>query len=111
MPPIIVGMVSFPNLSQYDLSSVQIVVSGAAPLGKETEEQFCKKLHLKALIQGTVYSSTHAHVRTHARTHADQWKTNREHLVGYILDHNSFWKAIVKCRSVPVTRNFVIVIT
>ncbi|XP_025091259.1 4-coumarate--CoA ligase 1-like isoform X6 [Pomacea canaliculata] len=52
VPPIIVGMVSFPNLSQYDLSSVQIVVSGAAPLGKETEEQFCKKLHLKALIQG-----------------------------------------------------------
>ncbi|XP_025091257.1 4-coumarate--CoA ligase 1-like isoform X4 [Pomacea canaliculata] len=51
VPPIIVAMVSHPDLSQYDLSSVTRVMTGAAPLGRETIEQFSKKLRLPGLIQ------------------------------------------------------------
>ena len=35
VPPIVLGMVKHPAVRQFDLSSVRVVFSGAAPLGGE----------------------------------------------------------------------------
>ncbi|KAK7502855.1 hypothetical protein BaRGS_00005804 [Batillaria attramentaria] len=52
VPPVVVGMANFPGLADYDLSSVRVVFSGAAPLGKEVEAQFIKKLNVPCILQG-----------------------------------------------------------
>nr|KAG5710880.1 hypothetical protein BaRGS_027031 [Batillaria attramentaria] len=52
VPPVIIGMVNFPELSKYDLSTVRMVTAGSAPLGKEVEQQFVKKLNLPCMLSG-----------------------------------------------------------
>jgi 4-coumarate--CoA ligase len=42
VPPVIVAMAKHPAMKQFDLSSVQTVGSGAAPLGREVCEEFEK---------------------------------------------------------------------
>nr|KAG5707729.1 hypothetical protein BaRGS_003304 [Batillaria attramentaria] len=45
VPPVVIGMLNHPRLStDYDLSSLRFVSCGAAPLGKETHDQFVQKL-------------------------------------------------------------------
>lgn len=49
VPPIIIGMVNHPRLSDFDLSSVRFLTSAAAPLGPETMDQFVKKTGIPIL--------------------------------------------------------------
>ena len=52
VPPVVISLLSDPRVSDYDLSSLRIVTCGAAPLGKETEALFVKKMGVPCL-QGT----------------------------------------------------------
>ncbi|KAK7091470.1 uncharacterized protein [Littorina saxatilis] len=49
VPPVVIGMLNFPKLSDYDLSSVRFAVCGAAPLGKDTEAQFIRTMGVPCL--------------------------------------------------------------
>ncbi|KAK7502856.1 hypothetical protein BaRGS_00005805 [Batillaria attramentaria] len=52
VPPVVLGMANFPRLADYNLSSLRMVICGAAPLGKEVEAQFTQKLNLPCVLQG-----------------------------------------------------------
>ncbi len=62
VPPIVLGMVKHPAVSQFDLSSVRLVFSGAAPLGEELARELSKKLGCP-VVQG--YGMTEASPVTH----------------------------------------------
>jgi acyl-CoA synthetase (AMP-forming)/AMP-acid ligase II len=62
VPPIVLGLVKHPAVAQFDLSSVRLVFSGAAPLGEETARQLAKKLGCP-VVQG--YGMTEASPVTH----------------------------------------------
>ncbi len=62
VPPIILGLVKHPAVGQFDLSSVRMVFSGAAPLGEELARELIKKLGCP-VIQG--YGMTEASPVTH----------------------------------------------
>jgi 4-coumarate--CoA ligase len=44
VPPIILGLAKHPIVSNYDLSSLDMIISAAAPLGKDTEDAAKKRL-------------------------------------------------------------------
>lgn len=44
VPPIILGLAKHPLVDKYNLSSLEMIVSAAAPLGKETEDAAKKRL-------------------------------------------------------------------
>jgi len=46
VPPIILGLAKHPIVDNYDLSSVNMIVSAAAPLGKDTEDAVKKRLDM-----------------------------------------------------------------
>ncbi|XP_074582735.1 4-coumarate--CoA ligase 3-like [Curcuma longa] len=58
VPPIVLELAKSPLMDGYDLSSVRMVMSGAAPMGKELEEKFMAKLPNARLGQG--YGMTEA---------------------------------------------------
>jgi acyl-CoA synthetase (AMP-forming)/AMP-acid ligase II len=62
VPPIVLGMVKSPAVAQFDLSSVRLVFSGAAPLGEEQARELSKKLSCP-VTQG--YGMTEASPVTH----------------------------------------------
>ena len=62
VPPIVLGMVKSPAVSQFDLSSVRLVFSGAAPLGDDLARTLSKKLGCP-VTQG--YGMTEASPVTH----------------------------------------------
>ena len=62
VPPIVVGMVKHPAVAQYDLSSVRLVFSGAAPLGEDMARELSRKLNCP-VVQG--YGMTEASPVTH----------------------------------------------
>jgi len=62
VPPIVLGMVKNPVVDQFDLSSVRLVFSGAAPLGEDIARQLSKKLGCP-VVQG--YGMTEASPVTH----------------------------------------------
>lgn len=62
VPPIVLGMVKQPVVSQFDLSSVRLVFSGAAPLGADLAGQLSRKLGCP-VVQG--YGMTEASPVTH----------------------------------------------
>jgi acyl-CoA synthetase (AMP-forming)/AMP-acid ligase II len=62
VPPIVLGMVKSPAVAQFDLSSVRLVFSGAAPLGEELARELSKKLNCP-VTQG--YGMTEASPVTH----------------------------------------------
>jgi acyl-CoA synthetase (AMP-forming)/AMP-acid ligase II len=62
VPPIVLGMVKSPAVSQFDLSSVRLVFSGAAPLGEDLARDLSKKLGCP-VVQG--YGMTEASPVTH----------------------------------------------
>jgi len=47
VPPIVLALVKHPKAEDYDLSSLQLVLSGAAPLSKELSETFYKVHKIK----------------------------------------------------------------
>ncbi|KAG6513982.1 4-coumarate--CoA ligase 3-like [Zingiber officinale] len=58
VPPIVLEFVKSSLMDAYDLSSIRIVKSGAAPMGKELEDKFMAKLPNATLGQG--YGMTEA---------------------------------------------------
>jgi acyl-CoA synthetase (AMP-forming)/AMP-acid ligase II len=62
VPPIVLGLVKHPVVSQYDLSSVRMVFSGAAPLGEDVARELIRKLGCP-VVQG--YGMTEASPVTH----------------------------------------------
>ncbi|VVA98899.1 unnamed protein product [Arabis nemorensis] len=58
VPPIVLAMVKSPETEKYDLSSVRVIKSGAAPLGKELEDAVSAKFPNAKLGQG--YGMTEA---------------------------------------------------
>lgn len=44
VPPIVLAIAKNPIVKNYDLSSIKMVMSGAAPLGKELEDAFRARL-------------------------------------------------------------------
>jgi acyl-CoA synthetase (AMP-forming)/AMP-acid ligase II len=62
VPPIVLGLVKHPAVSQFDLSSVRLVFSGAAPLGEDQARALSQKLGCP-VVQG--YGMTEASPVTH----------------------------------------------
>jgi acyl-CoA synthetase (AMP-forming)/AMP-acid ligase II len=62
VPPIVLGMVKHPAVVQFDLSSVRLVFSGAAPLGEDIARELSRKLGCP-VVQG--YGMTEASPVTH----------------------------------------------
>jgi acyl-CoA synthetase (AMP-forming)/AMP-acid ligase II len=62
VPPIVLGLVKHPAVAQFDLSSVRLVFSGAAPLGEEVARALARKLSCP-VVQG--YGMTEASPVTH----------------------------------------------
>lgn len=58
VPPIVLAIAKNPIVEKYDLSSIKMVMSGAAPLGKELEDAFRARLPNAVLGQG--YGMTEA---------------------------------------------------
>lgn len=58
VPPILLAIAKSVEAERYDLSSVRIVMSGAAPLGKELQDAVSKKLQNATIAQG--YGMTEA---------------------------------------------------
>nr|ABV60448.1 4-coumarate:coenzyme A ligase 2 [Physcomitrium patens]PNR34252.1 hypothetical protein PHYPA_024069 [Physcomitrium patens] len=58
VPPIVLAIAKNPIVDNYDLSSIRMVMSGAAPLGKELEDAFRARLPNAVLGQG--YGMTEA---------------------------------------------------
>ncbi|PRQ37448.1 putative acid--thiol ligase [Rosa chinensis] len=58
VPPIVLNIAKSPDLHRYDLSSIRMVMSGAAPMGKELEDTVRAKLPDAKLGQG--YGMTEA---------------------------------------------------
>mmetsp|Transcript_34432 Transcript_34432/g.61864 ORF Transcript_34432/g.61864 Transcript_34432/m.61864 type:complete len:588 (+) Transcript_34432:154-1917(+) len=46
VPPIILGLAKHPVVDNYDMKSLKMIISAAAPLGKDTEESARKRLKL-----------------------------------------------------------------
>ncbi|KAJ6650022.1 Luciferin 4-monooxygenase [Pseudolycoriella hygida] len=55
VPPLLVFLAKNANVDQYDLSSVRIIYSGAAPLSKETEEAVLNRLKNSNLMIKNTY--------------------------------------------------------
>ena len=62
VPPIVLGLVKHPAVAQFDLSSVRLVFSGAAPLGEDLARELSRKLGCP-VVQG--YGMTEASPVTH----------------------------------------------
>jgi acyl-CoA synthetase (AMP-forming)/AMP-acid ligase II len=72
VPPIVLGMAKHPAVAQFDLSSVRLAFSGAAPLGEDIARQLSAKLGCP-VVQG--YGMTEASPVTHlSPTHGAPWK-------------------------------------
>ncbi|EPS44517.1 hypothetical protein H072_1486 [Dactylellina haptotyla CBS 200.50] len=67
VPPVILGLAKSPVVSKYDLSSVKMMNSGAAPLTSEIQEAIYKRLGIKTK-QGYGLSETSP------TTHAQRWE-------------------------------------
>src|SRR4030095_6770883 len=44
VPPVVLGLVKSPAVAQFDLSSVRLIFSGAAPLGEDIARELSKKM-------------------------------------------------------------------
>lgn len=66
VPPIILGLAKHPIVDKFDLSSLRLIVSGAAPLGAELEAAVRTRLPRTLVTQG--YGMTEASPVTHFRT-------------------------------------------
>lgn len=62
VPPIVVGLAKHPAVSKYDLSSLRLIFSGAAPLGEGVALEASRRVHCK-IAQG--YGMTEASPVTH----------------------------------------------
>ncbi|XP_057450180.1 4-coumarate--CoA ligase 2 [Lotus japonicus] len=58
VPPLVLALAKNPKVAEFDLSSIRLVLSGAAPLGKELEEALRSRVPQAVLGQG--YGMTEA---------------------------------------------------
>uniref|UniRef100_A0A182QEY9 Luciferin 4-monooxygenase n=1 Tax=Anopheles farauti TaxID=69004 RepID=A0A182QEY9_9DIPT len=58
VPPLMVFLAKHPLVDNYDLSSINILLCGAAPLSKETEALVKKRIGVKHILQGYGMSET-----------------------------------------------------
>ncbi|KAI0489242.1 hypothetical protein KFK09_029084 [Dendrobium nobile] len=58
VPPLVLALAKSPLLESFDLNSIRIVLSGAAPLGKELQTALCRRLPHAVFGQG--YGMTEA---------------------------------------------------
>nr|AUV64176.1 4-coumarate:coenzyme A ligase 3 [Malus domestica] len=58
VPPLVIALAKNPMVAEFDLSSIRVVLSGAAPLGKELEEALKSRVPQALLGQG--YGMTEA---------------------------------------------------
>ncbi|CAA7027807.1 unnamed protein product [Microthlaspi erraticum] len=58
VPPLVITLAKNPTVNSYDLSSVRLVLSGAAPLGKDLQDNLRRRLPQAVLGQG--YGMTEA---------------------------------------------------
>ncbi|CAL5187500.1 unnamed protein product [Lathyrus oleraceus] len=58
VPPLVLALAKNPKVAEFDLSSIRLVLSGAAPLGKELEETLHNRIPRAVLGQG--YGMTEA---------------------------------------------------
>ncbi|XP_004304462.1 PREDICTED: 4-coumarate--CoA ligase-like 7 [Fragaria vesca subsp. vesca] len=58
VPPVMIALAKQSVVNKYDLSTVKLIVSGAAPLGKELMEDTAKNIPQAAIVQG--YGMTEA---------------------------------------------------
>ncbi|KFK40976.1 hypothetical protein AALP_AA2G069200 [Arabis alpina] len=58
VPPLVIALAKNPAVNSYDLSSVRLVLSGAAPLGKDLQDNLRRRLPQAVLGQG--YGMTEA---------------------------------------------------
>ncbi|OAY43386.1 4-coumarate--CoA ligase 2 [Manihot esculenta] len=58
VPPLVVALAKNPMVAAFDLSTIRVVISGAAPLGKEVEDAFRSRVPQATLGQG--YGMTEA---------------------------------------------------
>jgi len=65
VPPIVLALAKHPAVDNYDLSSLRVVFSGAAPLGADLEEACARRLGVK-VTQG--YGMTETSPVTHTRS-------------------------------------------
>ena len=68
VPPIVLALAKHPAIDNYDLSSLRVVFSGAAPLGPDLEEACARRLNV-TVTQG--YGMTEASPATHIRRIGD----------------------------------------
>jgi len=69
VPPIALLLARHPSVSQYDLSSLKVAFSGAAPLSIDVEEQLRQRLRGIRVMQG--YGMTELSPISHARLFSD----------------------------------------
>jgi acyl-CoA synthetase (AMP-forming)/AMP-acid ligase II len=69
VPPIVLALAKHPAVDKYDLSSVRLVFSGAAPLGEELERACSQRLGGAPVLQG--YGMTEASPVTHSNAMRD----------------------------------------
>ena len=55
VPTLVNFMIKSPHVKDYDLSSVEAATCGAAPLSRESELEFVKKLKIPRLAQGNFW--------------------------------------------------------
>jgi 4-coumarate--CoA ligase len=63
VPPIVVEMAKSDAIDRHDLSSVRMVISGAAPMGKELQDLLRAKLP-RAVLGQVPYLAKHARIQT-----------------------------------------------
>lgn len=56
VPPLVLALAKNPTVGDYDLSSIRVVMSGAAPLGKEMEDAL--RTRLPHVVLGQVPTSS-----------------------------------------------------
>jgi acyl-CoA synthetase (AMP-forming)/AMP-acid ligase II len=69
VPPIVLALAKHPAVDKYDLSSVRLIFSGAAPLGPELEQACRQRLGDCAVVQG--YGLTETSPVTHSNVALD----------------------------------------
>jgi acyl-CoA synthetase (AMP-forming)/AMP-acid ligase II len=69
VPPIVLALAKHPAVEKYDLSSVRLVFSGAAPMGEDLERACSRRLGGAPVLQG--YGMTEASPVTHSNAMRD----------------------------------------
>ncbi|KAK9920982.1 hypothetical protein M0R45_029516 [Rubus argutus] len=58
VPPVMIALAKQSVVNKYDLSSVKLIASGGAPLGKELMEEAAKNIPQAAIVQGYAMTET-----------------------------------------------------